>query len=109
MGATVTFASTGGTASGYLSSPASGKGPGILVIQEWWGLNTQIKGGADMFAREGFNALAPDFFHVKSARLAEPDAAQNLMMEMDIGQAAKDARRPALFLASPPRPSGKQT
>ncbi|HEX9495724.1 MAG TPA: dienelactone hydrolase family protein [Candidatus Limnocylindria bacterium] len=108
MGATVTFASTGGTASGYLSSPASGKGPGILVIQEWWGLNTQIKGVADMFAREGFNALAPDFFHGKSARIGEPDAAQKLMMEMDIGQAAKDARGAALFLASHPRSSGKK-
>ena len=108
MGATVTFASNGGTASGYLSSPASGKGPGILVIQEWWGLNTQIKGVADMFAREGFNALAPDFFHGKSARIGEPDAAQKLMMEMDIGQAAKDARGAALFLASHPRSSGKK-
>ncbi len=95
----VTFKSNGGTASGYLASPASGKGPGIIVIQEWWGLNDQIKGVADMFAGEGFNALAPDFYHGKSARIGEPDGATKLMMELDIEQAAKDARGAAQYLA----------
>jgi carboxymethylenebutenolidase len=108
MGETVTFASNGGTASGYLSSPASGKGPGLVVIQEWWGLNAQIKGVADMFAREGFNALAPDFYHGKSARIGEPDAAQKLMMELDLDQAAKDARGAALYVASHPKTSGRK-
>jgi carboxymethylenebutenolidase len=108
MGEMVSFKSNGGTAGGYLASPASGKGPGVLVIQEWWGLIPQVKGTVDMFAREGFNALAPDFYHGKSARIGEPDAAQKLMMELNIEQAAKDARGAAQFLASHPKTSSKK-
>jgi carboxymethylenebutenolidase len=108
MGEMVTFKSNGGTAGGYLASPASGQGPGVLVIQEWWGLIDQVKGVADMFAREGFNALAPDFYHGKSAQIGEPDAAQKLMMELNIDQAAKDARGAALYLASHPKTSSKK-
>jgi carboxymethylenebutenolidase len=106
MGETVTFASNGGTASGYLASPASGEGPGVIVIQEWWGLNDQIRGVADRLAAEGFNALAPDFYHGKAAQIGEPDKAQKLMMELDLGQAAKDARGAARHLAAHPRTSG---
>jgi carboxymethylenebutenolidase len=109
MGEMVSFKSNGGTAGGYLASPASGKGPGVLVIQEWWGLIPQVKGTVDMFARAGFNALAPDFYHGKSARIGEPDAAQKLMMELNIEQAAKDARGAAQFLASHPKTSSKKT
>ena len=96
----IEFKSNGGTASGYLASPSAGKGPGVIVIQEWWGLIPQIKGVADMLAREGFNALAPDFYHGKSAKIGEPNEAQKLMMELDLAQAAKDARGAALYLAS---------
>ena len=103
MGELVTFASNGGTAGGYLATPATGKGPGVIVIQEWWGLIPQVKGVADMFAREGFNALAPDFYHGKSAQIGEPDDAQKLMMELDIDQAAKDARGAARYLGAHPR------
>ena len=104
----VTFKSNGGTASGYLASPASGHGPGVIVIQEWWGLIDQVKGTADMFAREGFNALAPDFYHGKSAQIGEPDAAQKLMMELNIEQAAKDARGAAQYLAAHGKTSSKK-
>ena len=103
-----TFKSNGGTASGYLASPASGKGPGVIVIQEWWGLIPQVKGVADMFAREGFNALAPDFYHGKSAKIGEPDEAHKLMMELDIAQAAKDAKGAAQYLAAHPKTSSKK-
>jgi len=103
-----TFKSNGGTASGYLASPGSGKGPGVIVIQEWWGLNDQVKGTADMLAREGFNVLAPDFYHGKSARIGEPDAAQKLMMELDLAQAAKDASGAARYLASHRHTSSKK-
>ena len=108
MGEMVTFKSNGGSASGYLASPASGNGPGVIVIQEWWGLVDQVKGVADMFAREGFNALAPDFYHGKSARIGEPDAAQKLMMELDIEQAAKDAKGAAQYLVSHTKTSSKK-
>ena len=57
-GEMVTFQSNGGTANGYLSLPASGKGPGMIVIQEWWGLVPHIKDVCDRFAAEGYVALA---------------------------------------------------
>jgi carboxymethylenebutenolidase len=103
-----TFKSNGGTASGYLASPASGTGPGVIVIQEWWGLIDQVKGTADRLAREGFNVLAPDFYHGKSAKIGEPDAAQKLMMELNIEQAAKDASGAARYLVSHPNTSSKK-
>jgi carboxymethylenebutenolidase len=104
----IDFKSNGGTASGYLASPSTNRGPGVLVIQEWWGLIPQVKGVADMLAREGFNALAPDFYHGKSANIGEPDNAQKLMMELDLEQAAKDARGAAQHLASHPNTSSKK-
>ncbi len=103
MGTNVTFKANGGTTSGYLATPASGKGPGVIVIQEWWGLNDQIRGVADMFAREGFVALAPDFYHGKGAQMGEPDEAQKLMMEFfKSDTAAKDAKGAAEYLTSQP-------
>lgn len=101
MGTDVTFKANGGTEKGYLALPASGKGPGVVVIQEWWGLNDQVKGVADMFAREGFVALAPDFYHGKGAKIGEPDQAQKLMMEFfQANDAAKTARGAAEYLTS---------
>ena len=63
MGEMVDFKSNGGTASGYLVRPASGSGPGVLVVQEWWGLDSWIKEVADRLADAGFVALAPDLYH----------------------------------------------
>ena len=51
--------------------------PGIIVIQEWWGLNDQICGVADRFARAGYNALAPDLY--KGRLTTSPDEANHLM------------------------------
>jgi len=97
----VKFKANGGEAEGYLAMPASGKGPGVVVIQEWWGLNDQIKSVADMFAREGFTALAPDFYHGKGAKIGEPNEAQKLMMELfQADTAAKDAHGAAEYLGS---------
>ncbi|GAA4366131.1 dienelactone hydrolase family protein [Paeniglutamicibacter cryotolerans] len=56
------FESVEGTAHGYLALPASGSGPGVIVIQEWWGLTDHIRDVADRLAAEGFVALAPDLF-----------------------------------------------
>jgi carboxymethylenebutenolidase len=84
----VSFPSNGSTAEGYLATPAAGRGPGVVVIQEWWGLNDNIKQIADRFAAEGFVALAPDLYHGKLT--AEPDEAQKLMMSFNMQQAAKD-------------------
>ncbi|MCK9518484.1 MAG: dienelactone hydrolase family protein [Dehalococcoidia bacterium] len=90
MGEIVTFASNGGQASGYLAKPASGAGKGVIVIQEWWGLNSNIKDIADRFANEGFVALAPDLYHGKVTD--EPNEAGKEMMAMSIEQTEKDLR-----------------
>jgi len=93
----VQIPSNGGTTPGYLATPAGGKGPGVLVIQEWWGLVPHIKHVADRFAAEGFSALAPDLYHGKTA--SEPDGAGKLFMALNIAQAEKDLRGAATFLA----------
>lgn len=58
----MTFPSAGGTAHGYLALPPSGQGPGVIVIQEWWGLTDHIANVSDRLAAEGFVALAPDLY-----------------------------------------------
>lgn len=58
----VSFPSEGQTAHGYLALPEGGHGPGVIVIQEWWGLTDHIRDVADRLAAEGFVALAPDLF-----------------------------------------------
>lgn len=88
MGDMVEFASNGTNALGYLAKPASGSGPGLVVIQEWWGLNDHIKEVTDRFAAAGFVALAPDLFH--GTVVDEPDEAGKEMMALDLGRAARD-------------------
>ncbi len=87
MGETVTFASNGSTAQGYLAA-APGGGPGVIVVQEWWGVDRHIKDVTGRFAAAGFVALAPDLYHGKET--AEPDEAQKLMMNMKMDEAARD-------------------
>jgi carboxymethylenebutenolidase len=90
MGELVTFPSNGGEAQGYLAVPDGGRGPGVVVIQEWWGLNQQIKEVCDRYAGEGFVALAPDLYRGTEVSLQEPDEAAKMMMALNIEQAAKD-------------------
>jgi carboxymethylenebutenolidase len=90
MGETVEFASNGATASGYLARPSSTPAPGVLVLQEWWGLNPQIKGVADRLAAEGFVALAPDLYHGELAQHDEMDKASHLMSSLPADRAARD-------------------
>ena len=88
MGELIDFASNGGTARGYLATPAVGTGIPLVVIQEWWGLVPHIIDVCDRFAAEGFVALAPDLYRGETT--TEPDEAGKLMMAMNIEQAAKD-------------------
>ena len=91
MGKTASFTADGGTTDGYLAEPApGGAAKGVIVIQEWWGLNDHIKDVTDRFARAGFTALAPDLYHGKVTR--SPDEAGKLLMALNIGQAQKDLR-----------------
>ncbi len=96
-GRMVEFPSNGQTTQGYLAVPAAGKGPGVIVVQEWWGLVDHIKRVCDRFAAEGFSALAPDMYHGKTA--SEPDGAGKLFMALNIAQAEKDLRGAAAYLA----------
>ena len=93
MGQTLEFPANGGTASGYLAVPASGKGPGVLVIQEWWGLVDHVKDVCDRLAAEGFTALAPDLYHGKATK--SPDEAGKLFMALNIAKAGTDLRSAA--------------
>ena len=97
MGETVGFPSNGSTASGYLAIPPSGSGPGVLVLQEWWGLVPQVKGVCDRLAGEGFVALAPDLYHGEmvdythgGATHTEMDEAGKLMNAMPPDRAGRD-------------------
>jgi carboxymethylenebutenolidase len=93
MGATIEFARPdGGTTTGYLATAGSGR-PGIVVIQEWWGLNDQICGVADRFARAGYNALAPDLY--KGRLTAVLDEANHLMSSLDFPDATHQDLRGA--------------
>jgi carboxymethylenebutenolidase len=96
---TVTFPSNGHSASGHLAVPSSGSGPGVIVIQEWWGLNDQIKGVADMLADKGLVALAPDLYHGELAGHDEMDKAGELMTNLPPDRAAKDMSGAVDFLA----------
>lgn len=90
MGEMVSFAANGGTCPGYLANASSAGAPGVVVIQEWWGINHHIKDVVERFAAAGYTALAPDLFHGKV--VTEPDEAGKAMMALNIGQAAKDMR-----------------
>ena len=87
-GSEVRFESDGEETRGYLTIPASGRGPGVLVIQEWWGLVDHIRDVCDRFAREGFVALAPDLY--RGVSTVDPDEAGRLMMNLEIPRAAHD-------------------
>ena len=77
-----------GKVSGYLAVPKSGKGPGVLVLHAWWGLNDFFKGLCDRLAAEGFVAFAPDLYH--GATASTRDQAQNLMSKLNQQAANRD-------------------
>jgi carboxymethylenebutenolidase len=84
----VTFPSGGGTAHGYLALPESGAGPGVVVIQEWWGLTSHIADVTNRLAAEGFVALAPDLYGGTTTH--DADEAGELMQQLPVDQAATD-------------------
>jgi carboxymethylenebutenolidase len=86
----IEFPVNGTTARGYLATPESGTGPGIIVLQEWWGLVPQLKGVCDRLASAGFTALAPDLYHGEMAEHTEMDKAGELMTNLPAERAAKD-------------------
>jgi carboxymethylenebutenolidase len=95
-GKMIEFRANGGTAEGYLAIPESGKGVGVIVLQEWWGLVPHIKDVADRFASEGFVALAPDLYDGQIGK--SPDEAGKLMMALNIGETEKKLRGAVEYL-----------
>ena len=93
MGTMIEFARpNGGKTKGYLAAAGQGR-PGVVVIQEWWGLNDQICGVGDRFARAGYNALAPDLY--KGRLTTQPDEANHLMTGLDFADATHQDLRGA--------------
>ncbi len=102
----VTFPNERAQVSGHLSRPAAdGRYPGVIVIQEWWGLVPHIKDVADRFAREGFVALAPDLYHGQAA--TQPDQAMQLARSLTWDSALHDLSASARHLKGLPEVSGK--
>jgi carboxymethylenebutenolidase len=90
MGDMVEFKSNDDDVRGYLALPAAGRGPGVMVVQEWWGLVPQIKRVCDRLADEGFVALAPDLYRGDIAEHTEMDKANELMSTLPPDRAARD-------------------
>ena len=103
MGRTISFERPDGkSVPGYLAEPGGGNAPGVVVIQEWWGMNAQIKGVADRMAAAGYRAVVPDLYRGKVA--VEAKEAEHLMGNLDFGDAAsQDVRGAVQYLkqASP--------
>ena len=101
MGQTVSYKRPDGkSVNGYLAEPKAGKNaPGVVVIQEWWGLNDQIRGVADKLAGAGYRALVPDLYRGKSA--LEAKEAEHLMKGLNFADAAgQDVRGAVQHLKS---------
>jgi carboxymethylenebutenolidase len=94
----VTFASNGDKAYGYLALPASGSGPGVIVIQEWWGLTTHIAHMADRLAGEGYVALAPDLYGGTTTH--DEGEALQLLLDLPVDRATRDLRGAVDYLLS---------
>ncbi|MGH7718269.1 MAG: dienelactone hydrolase family protein [Gemmatimonadaceae bacterium] len=96
-GTMVEFEANGGrSCSGYLAKPEERRGPGVVVVQEGWGLVGHIKDVAARLAREGFVAVAPDLY--RGATTRNPDDAAKMRMALDIADAGKDLRGAAQYL-----------
>src|SRR3989304_1620169 len=106
MGEIVRFAVNGGTGSGSLAVPAGGGGPGVLVIQEWWGLVDHIKDVCDRFAAQGFVPLAPDLYHGVVTK--SPDEAGKMLMALNIAKAGVEIRAAADALLARPEVTAPQ-
>src|SRR6201997_2788012 len=101
MGTSISFKRPDGKeAHGYLANAARGNAPGVVVIQEWWGLSEQIKGLCNRFALAGFDALAPDLYAGKVVPYHDTDAAGREMNSLDFMDATtQTVRGAAQYLA----------
>lgn len=101
MGERVEFPSNGHKCNGYLA----GRGPAVVVIQEWWGLVPHIEDLVERFAKEGFLAIAPDLYHGKTTK--SPDEAGKMLMELDADRAEREIAGAGEFLLDQPTCTSK--
>ncbi len=100
MGKEITIDCTQGSISGYIAFPKEGEGKALLLVQEWWGIDTHMKALVDRFADEGFIVFAPDLY--KGEVVSEPDRAERHMMQLNIDSAAKDLECAVEYIKSLP-------
>lgn len=100
----VSFPSGGRRAHGYLALPSTGSGPGLIVIQEWWGLTDHVATLAERFAQEGFVALAPDLYGGRTTH--DAGEAFELMRALPVEQAARDLAGAVDYLLGKPEVIG---
>jgi len=110
----IKIATPSGDFTGYLAKPASGKGPGVVVIQEIFGVNANIRSIADDYATQGYFALAPDLFwriepniQLTDKTEAEWKRAFELLGKLDQDQAVKDIQSTIDTLRKMPGCTGK--
>ncbi|QKD84235.1 dienelactone hydrolase family protein [Thermoleptolyngbya sichuanensis A183] len=89
---------------GYLALPSGGSGPGVVVLQEWWGLVPHIKTVTDRFAEAGFVAIAPDLYDGETT--TSPDEAGRLFMALNIEQTARKLEETLQYLQEHPAVTG---
>jgi carboxymethylenebutenolidase len=96
----------GKSVNGYLAEPAAGgNAPAMVVIQEWWGMDAEIKGVADKLAKAGYRALVPDLYRGKVA--LEANEAKHLMEGLNFGDAAgQDIRGAVQYLKKDSKKAG---
>jgi carboxymethylenebutenolidase len=96
----IEFPTSAGAAPGYLAVPDGEHGPGVIVLQEWWGVDEHIRSLCDRLAAEGFYALAPDLY--KGETTTQPSEAQQKMMALSMGEVEQQMCGAADYLASQP-------
>jgi carboxymethylenebutenolidase len=96
----IEFPTSAGPTKGYLATPADEKGPGVIVLQEWWGVDEQIRSVCDRLAAEGFVALAPDLFDGETT--TQPSEAEQKLMALSMDKAEPQMCGAAEYLAKQP-------
>ncbi|MNX77583.1 Carboxymethylenebutenolidase [compost metagenome] len=93
----VTYPGAKGQLQGYLARPSDSKSyPGVILVQEWWGIEPHIKQLTERLAREGFVVLAPDLYHGRVAK--EPSDAEKEMMALNKQAAVEEITRAIAYL-----------
>ncbi|HWG08251.1 MAG TPA: dienelactone hydrolase family protein [Solirubrobacteraceae bacterium] len=94
----IEFPTSAGPTSGYLATPAGGRGPAAIVLQEWWGVEEHIRSVCDRLAAEGFFALAPDLFEGEAT--TQPSEAEQKMMALSMARVEPQMCGAADFLSA---------